>query len=177
MSGNRKFLSASLAACGLIWPLVALAAADQAQNPSTVKGNGSSNESLAIDYCSGFASAAAEARAKMQQELLDEMKSSIAFEMQKVEKKTAELQIWMERREKMVSLASDELLKIYARMEPEPASLQLEKIDIMTAASILRRLKPAQASAILSVMDVKRASNLAQIIANQTVNPKQDKKS
>ena len=136
-----------------------------------------SAESVATDYCSNFANVAAETRANVQKKQLDDIKAEIAAKMLEVDKKTAELKEWIDRRDKMVLLASDELLKIYAKMAPEAASLQLEKIDVMTAASILRRLKPKQASDILSAMDVKRASNLAQIIANQTVDTKADKKS
>jgi flagellar motility protein MotE (MotC chaperone) len=62
-------------------------------------------------------------------------------------------------------------------MDPESAALQLEKIDITTAASILRRLKPQLAGQILATMDVRRASRLVQIIANQNSTIEQEKRS
>ncbi len=122
---------------------------------------------LATDYCESFSNVAAELRAKRQKEELESLKAALDRKLSEMNVRTAELRDMIARRDKMLSLASDELLEIYSQMEAEPAALQLEKINVDTAASVLRRLKPTLASEILAVMDVKRAAALIQIIANQ----------
>jgi flagellar motility protein MotE (MotC chaperone) len=133
--------------------------------------------SIATDYCEKFSDAVADARAKRQEQALTELRNEIDAKLKEVQARTADLKEMIRKRDEMLDLASNELLKIYSRMDTEPAARQLEKIDINTAASILRRLKPQLAGQILATMDVKRASLLVQIIANQNSNIEQEKRS
>lgn len=132
---------------------------------------------LARDYCESFSSAAAELRVQHQAEALNSLKREITDSLDEVKARTEELKAMIARRDAMLELASEELLKIYAKMDAESAARQLEKIDKDTAASVLRRLKPQLAGDILSAMDVKRASMLVQIIANQNANIEAEGKS
>jgi flagellar motility protein MotE (MotC chaperone) len=61
--------------------------------------------------------------------------------------------------------ASDDLVAIYARMQPENAAVQLSAMDDQMAAAILGKLKPSAAGAILDEMEAERASKLASFLS------------
>ncbi len=132
---------------------------------------------IAVDYCENFASKAGELRFHLQMEELEKLNTEIDNKLQALKERTEALQDVIKRRDDMINLASGELLKIYSRMEVEPAARQLEKIDTATAASVLRRLKPQLAGEILAAMDVKRSSQLVQFIATQDSKIEKDSKS
>lgn len=133
--------------------------------------------SIATDYCRSFASQAAELRAKGQREELEKLRLAIEEKLHALKERTESLEGLIKKRNDMIELASGELLKIYSRMEAEPAAKQLEKIDVATAASVLRRLKPKLAGEILAAMEITRASQLVQVIAIQDSNISEDSKS
>ena len=66
----------------------------------------------------------------------------------------------------MQSGAEDDVVAIYARMDPEAAARQIAALDDRLAAAILAKLKPAAASAILGEMEADRASRLAGLIGS-----------
>ncbi len=131
---------------------------------------GTDDHSIAEDYCENFSSIAADLRASRQKQELNRLKDEVDAKLREVQARSEELKELIRKRNEMLQLASDELLKIYSKMDPEAAARQLEKIDPETAASILRRLKPQLASEVLAVMEVKRASILVQMIARQNSN-------
>jgi flagellar motility protein MotE (MotC chaperone) len=149
-------------------PCVAMLGAPTCAEEAPVQG--AEANSLAKDYCESFSNAAAELRVQHQAEALLKLRNDVTGKLSEVKERTEELKAMIAKRDAMLVLASEELLKIYSKMDSESAARQLEKIDKDTAASVLRRLKPQLASDILSAMDVKRASMLVQIIANQNAN-------
>ena len=52
------------------------------------------------------------------------------------------------------------MLRIYARMRPDAAALQLAALDEETAAAVLTKLEPRTASLILNEMDPAQAARL-----------------
>jgi flagellar motility protein MotE (MotC chaperone) len=163
-----------------ILPAVAIVMLSAPSSPAVWAGQQASEQAargIASDYCEKFSDAVADARARRQEEKLIELRNEVDAKLQEVLARTEDLKEMIRKRDEMLALASNELLKIYSRMDPESAALQLEKIDITTAASILRRLKPQLAGQILATMDVRRASRLVQIIANQNSTIEQEKRS
>jgi flagellar motility protein MotE (MotC chaperone) len=69
------------------------------------------------------------------------------------------------KRDAMIKAASDDLVAIYSKMQPESAAVQLSAMDDQTAAAILAKLKPSAAGAILDEMEAERASKLAPILS------------
>ncbi|NJM28834.1 MAG: hypothetical protein HC855_00675 [Rhizobiales bacterium] len=126
-----------------------------------------SRGSISQDYCENFSNIVADLRVQRQKEELLKLEEEVDAKLKEVLARTEDLKEMIRKRDEMLELASNELLKIYSRMDPESAARQLEKIETGTAAAILRRLKPQLASEILATMEVKRASLLVQIIANQ----------
>jgi flagellar motility protein MotE (MotC chaperone) len=70
--------------------------------------------------------------------------------------------------------ANDNLVAIYAKMQPEAAAIQIAAMDDPMAAAILGKLKPGAAGAILNEMEAERASRLAVLLASA---PSGEKKS
>lgn len=125
---------------------------------------------VAQDYCANISDKAAEARAAWQTANLQKLAADVTAKVAALDVKQRELQDWIARREQMLKVAGQELVDIYAKMDPEAASAQLVKIDTATAASILRQLSPRGASLILSAMDAERAAKLVKSISAATKN-------
>ena len=75
------------------------------------------------------------------------------------------MQEWVAKRDALLKAASDDLVAIYSRMQPESAAVQLSAMDDQMAAAILGKLKPAAAGAILDEMEAERASKLASFLS------------
>lgn len=75
------------------------------------------------------------------------------------------MQEWVAKREALLKAASDDVVAIYAKMQPESAALQISGMDDQTAAAILAKLKPSAAGAILGEMEAERASKLTALLS------------
>lgn len=131
------------------------------------KGDAPSAEAApAGEYCVNIASPAADARFAWQKKVIADMEQEIAKRMALLEEKTAELQKWVARRDEFSRKASDTVLRIYQRMRPDAAALQMAALDQETAASVLVKLEPRVASLILNDMDPGQAARLTAIISS-----------
>jgi flagellar motility protein MotE (MotC chaperone) len=126
---------------------------------------------LERDYCVNFSEAAAEARVARQQAELSALRDAVAEKISELNLRTAILKQWVERREALLNAAGDELVKIYGTLEPDVAAQQIVRLDVRVATSILRKLKPAAAGAILNAMEPKRAALLAKVISSAGAGP------
>jgi flagellar motility protein MotE (MotC chaperone) len=117
-------------------------------------------------YCVAISDAAAERRMATQSAALKELEARLEEKITRLEQKRGELETLLKRREDLRNLARKELIEIYAGMEPEAASAQLEKLDVRLSSSVLRQLKPRQASAILNEMSPEFAARMAKMIAS-----------
>jgi flagellar motility protein MotE (MotC chaperone) len=75
------------------------------------------------------------------------------------------VQEWVAKRDTILKAASDNLVAIYAKMQPETAAAQIAAMDDQIAAALLSKLKPSAAGAILNEMEAERASKLAAFLS------------
>jgi len=119
--------------------------------------------SISEQYCAGILDGAADTRFAMQRAELVKLQHSIDDRLDQIEKKRAELEAWLKRREAFLAMVQGNLSVIYGKMKPASAAEQLAKIDEMTAAAILLKLDPRAASSILTEMDPAQAAQLARL--------------
>jgi len=117
------------------------------------------------EYCANIANPAADARFAWQKKTLADMEQEIAKRIVLLEEKTAEYQKWLARRDEFSKKANDTVLRIYARMRPDAAAVQLATLDMETAASVLTKLEPRAASLILNEMEPAQAVRLTATIS------------
>jgi flagellar motility protein MotE (MotC chaperone) len=126
---------------------------------------GAIEANAAKDYCANIASAAADARFIWHKKVLAEIEVEIAKRVALLEEKTAEYQKWVVRRDEFSKKANDTVLRIYARMRPDAAAVQLAALDEETAAAVLMKLEARVASLILGDMDTAQAARLTATIS------------
>ncbi len=116
-------------------------------------------------YCANVAPAAAEARIAWETRRLTELEGQIKQRIAELEKKEAETREWVTKRENLMNSASDDVVAIYAKMEPEAAAAQLASMDDAMAAAILGKLGAHAASAVLNEMEAVKASRLTGVMS------------
>jgi flagellar motility protein MotE (MotC chaperone) len=116
-------------------------------------------------YCANVAPSIAQARLAWQTKRLNELDAQVKQRISDLEKAEAVAREWIAKREELMKAASDALVAIYAKMQPENAARQISTMDDRMAAAILEKMKPTVAGAILDEMEAERASRLAAMIA------------
>lgn len=112
-------------------------------------------------YCDNIAAVATEARFAWQTRKLTELQGQVTIRVAELEKKRAELESSLARRDEAMKKAQAMLIAVYAKMDPEAAASQLALMDDGIAAAVLAQLTPKQSSAILDEIKPERASQLA----------------
>ncbi len=125
-------------------------------------------------YCGAVAPSAAEARLEYQFRRLTELEARLKDEVAALEKREAEARDWVDKRQELLKAASDDVVAIYAKMSADAAATQLAAMDETIASSVLVKLKPQAASAILNEMEAAKAARLTTLMAG---GPFEDKKS
>ena len=125
-------------------------------------------------FCANAAPAVQEARIAWQMKRLGELDGQIKQRIADLEKSEAAAREWVDKRDALLKAASDDVVAIYTKMQPEAAATQMNAMADSLAAAILSKLKPKTASAILNEMEAARAGKLAAIIAGAAA---EDKKS
>jgi len=115
-------------------------------------------------YCANVAPVAAEARIAWETRRLNELDAQIKQRVAELEKAEAETRDWVSKRDALLNSASDDVVAIYGKMEPEAAAAQIAAMDESVAVSILHKLKVGAASAILDQMEAARAARLTSLI-------------
>jgi flagellar motility protein MotE (MotC chaperone) len=115
-----------------------------------------------INLCRAFASQAAEARHARQKQQLQDTRLAIEDRLKLLSSRTAELQQWVERRDKERERVSSNLVKIYKNVEPDTAARQLQRLDVILVAELLQKLGAKESGEILAAMDTTFASRIAQ---------------
>lgn len=137
------------------------------EKPSAPKVSSAPAPSFAEDfqqYCYYNVDAVSDAKFAWQAKTIAEMETKLKVVIEKLEAKQKEYQTWVTRREEFISKMTTSLVKIYSAMDPENAAAQIAIVDFDTAVSILTKLQPRAASAILNEMKPERASQLVKII-------------
>ncbi|HEY1864425.1 MAG TPA: hypothetical protein VGG77_12230 [Roseiarcus sp.] len=116
-------------------------------------------------FCANAAPAIAEARIAWETKQLSDLDAQVKQRLADLEKAEASMQDWVAKRDAMLKSASDDLVAIYAKMQPETAAAQIAAMDDQMAAAILAKLKAGVAGAILNEMEAERASKLAVVLS------------
>jgi flagellar motility protein MotE (MotC chaperone) len=123
-------------------------------------------------FCANVAPSIAEARIAWETKRLAELDAQVKQRLADLEKAEASVREWMAKRDAALKSASDNLVVVYAKMQPETAAAQIAAMDDQMAAAILGKLKPGAAGAILNEMEAERASKLAVFLSGATVGEK-----
>eukprot|EP01035_Chromulina_nebulosa_P057868 gene57868-79296_t len=108
-------------------------------------------------FCANIADAARDQRYQLQKEELDKLQVQVNDRIGLLEKRKAEYEDWLARRNAFLKQAEAGLVDIYKKMKPDVAAAALVLVDPNLSAAIIMKLKPAQASLILAEMDSKKA--------------------
>ena len=115
-------------------------------------------------YCANVAPVAAEARIAWETRHLNDLDAQIKQRIADLEKAEADTREWVSKRDALLNAASDDVVAIYGKMDPEAAAAQIGVMDEPIAVSILHKLKVGAASAILDQMEAARAARLTSLI-------------
>ena len=121
--------------------------------------------SLSADYCNAFLDEAKKARESRQKADIAVLQDDVNKKLIELKDKTDVLEGWVKRREIILNLAKESILKIYESMDPISAAGEISKMDNPSAAAILQQLKPKKASLILVEMNPTRAATLVALIS------------
>jgi flagellar motility protein MotE (MotC chaperone) len=116
-------------------------------------------------FCTNAGPSIAEARIAWETKQLNDLDAQVKQRLADLEKAEASVQDWVAKRDAMLKSASDDLVAIYAKMQPETAATQIAAMDDQVAAAILGKLKSGAAGAILNEMEAERASKLAVVLS------------
>ena len=151
------------------------AGAQDGRTPEGPKSKASAERGIDVEasrFCANVAPSIAEARIAWQTKRLHELDAQVKQRLADLEKAEASVQEWVAKRDAMLKAASDDLVAIYAKMQPETAATQIGAMDDQMAAAILAKLKPNAAGAILDEMEAERASKLAAVLSGATAGEK-----
>jgi flagellar motility protein MotE (MotC chaperone) len=115
-------------------------------------------------YCANVAPVVAEARIAWETRHLNELDAQIKQRIADLEKAEANTREWVSKRDALLNSASDDVVAIYGKMDPEAAAQQIAAMEETIAVSILHKLKVGAASAILDQMEAARAARLTSLI-------------
>lgn len=119
-------------------------------------------------FCANAGPSIVEARIAWETKQLGDLDAQVKQRLADLEKAEASVREWVAKRDAMLKSASDDLVAIYAKMQPETAATQIAAMDDQMAAAILGKLKAGAAGAILNEMEADRASKLAVVLSGAT---------
>ncbi|MFB9913334.1 MotE family protein [Rhizobium paknamense] len=117
-------------------------------------------------FCTNIADPARDQRYLLQKQDLEKLQGEVNDRIAILEKRKAEYQDWLSRRDAFMQQAQLGLVDIYKNMKADAAAPQLEKVDVMLAAAIIMKLPPKQSSLILSEMSPDQAAQVAAIMSS-----------
>jgi flagellar motility protein MotE (MotC chaperone) len=117
-------------------------------------------------FCTNIADPARDQRYLLQKQELEKLRADIDSRIAEMDKRKAEYQDWLKRRDDFLKQAEAGLTDIYKKMKPDAAAIQLQDVRPELAAAVIMRLGPRQSSLILNEMDSAKAATIAGIIAS-----------
>ena len=124
-----------------------------------------SNSNEIARFCTNIADAARERRYAIQKAELEKLQAEVEDRIALLEKKHAELQNWVEKRERFSEAANEGLVDVFAQMRPDAAAQRMEKLPGELTAALLSKLSPRAAGTILNEMSADRAAMVAVIMS------------
>ncbi|MGG6896293.1 MULTISPECIES: MotE family protein [Rhizobium] len=167
---RRMLISACLATTAMLLSLdttVAQQAAKPVVDPA-------SSQDEIRQFCTNIADPARDQRYLLQKQDLEKLRGDIDQRIATMDKRKAEYEDWLKRRDDFLKTADLGLVDIYKNMKPDAAAASLNEVRTVVAAAIIMKLSPRQSSLILAEMDAKKAGVIANIIASAS-NPNTSK--
>ena len=146
----------------------ASAAQDAKRTTSRLKASPDAAESDVAKFCTNIAQTAIEARVAWQMTRLKELQGEVTLNVANLKAKEEEARDWVIKRQDMQKKAEEDVVQVYAKMQPEAAASQLVILDDESATAILTKLNPRVASLILGEMDASKAAKLTDLMLGAT---------
>ena len=128
-------------------------------------------EKAALDrFCEKVAPSVEELRIAAQRRELEALDKKVKERIDALEKLAKTTQEWIEKRENFLSKASQNVVAIFSKGDPESAAKQLDEMQDDMAAAILAKLPPQRASAILSEMNAAKAGKIVSAMRGDATN-------
>lgn len=103
---------------------------------------------------------------KAEEERLLALRKEIDEKIARYEKLVGQVQEKEKKKQNEANARTDRIVQLYEGMPPEGAAARIAALDDGTAATILSRMKSRKASAVLSLMEPKRAAVLTRKMAS-----------
>ncbi|SIQ55883.1 Flagellar motility protein MotE, a chaperone for MotC folding [Rhizobium sp. RU20A] len=116
-------------------------------------------------FCTNIADAARDQRYLLQKKELADLQLQVDERIAVLEKRKAEYEDWLKRRNDFLQQAEAGLVGIYKTMKADAAASKLELVEPDIAAAILMKLPARQSSLILSEMKNEKAAKLTDFIS------------
>lgn len=117
-------------------------------------------------YCSNIVDPARDRRYLIQKQELEKLQGAVDERLKALDKRKAEYQDWLQKRNDFLKMAEQDLVDMYKSMKPADAAPRLAATDINVTAAILLKLTPRQSGLILAQMDPDKAAKLTGLISS-----------
>ena len=117
-------------------------------------------------YCSNIIDPARDRRYLIQKQELEKLQGDVDQRLKALDKRKAEYQDWLQKRNDFLKMAEQDLVDMYKSMKPADAAPRLAAADINVTAAILLKLTPRQSGLILAQMDPDKAAKLTGLISS-----------
>ncbi|PZU18523.1 MAG: flagellar protein [Shinella sp.] len=117
-------------------------------------------------FCTNIADAARDQRYLLQKQDLDKLQTEVNDRITVLEKRKAEYEDWLKKRNDFMKQAEAGLVDIYKTMKADSAAPQLQETNPILAAAIIMKLPAKQSGLIMAEMDPKKAGVIAAIMAS-----------
>lgn len=115
-------------------------------------------------FCTNIADAAKDRRYLLQKQELEKLQNDINTRITILEKRKAEYEDWLKRRNDFLATTEANLISVYKTMKADEAAPQLEELTPEIAASIIMKLPARQSGLILSEMEPRKAAMVAAVM-------------
>ncbi|HEX8045414.1 MotE family protein [Rhizobium sp.] len=159
----RKMLNACFAALAVLLLSVCAAVAQEAPKPVV---DPASSQDEIRQFCTNIADPARDQRYLLQKQELEKLQADVDQRIATMDKRKAEYEDWLKRRDDFLKTADSGLVDIYKNMKPDAAAASLDGVKVTVAAAIIMKLSPRQSSLILAEMDAQKAAVVTNIIAS-----------
>lgn len=150
--------------CLGIGPMAAMSAEENHEKSSPKPAVKTAREEIRA-FCANIADAARDQRYALQKTELEKLQTQVDERIAILEKRKAEYEDWMKKRDAFAKQAEAGLVDIYKKMAADSAAQQLELMDPNLSSAIIMKLSPRQSSLILTEMEAKKAALVASIIS------------
>lgn len=155
----------NLAIAAVVATLLSVSCATAQEAPKTAVDPISSQDEIK-QFCTNIADPARDQRYLLQKQELEKLQADVDARIATMDKRKAEYEDWLKRRDDFLKTADSGLVDIYKNMKPDAAAASLDEVKVTIAAAIIMKLSPRQSSLILAEMDAQKAAIVTNIIAS-----------